>query len=174
MDTTEMTQERATRLLAGIRDRAARAEQRGQAGWKFASNEALVLTLGRGMGPARGVSLEQRGKRGECYVNSRRLARTRKSFSYCEGFALAPGGNEIYDHAWVLSAEGEVVDPTRPDAALATYFGVVIPKVLMEEVYGEFRLEDGVLRSDSLYQYRLKKFGEQLLGRGGPGKGLGD
>lgn len=69
--------------------------------------------------------------RGNCYNNAIRLAigmggkiilpNKPNEVLYCEGMAVNPTG--AYLHAWLV-VDGNVYDPTWPDAYRATYFGI--------------------------------------------------
>jgi hypothetical protein len=75
-----------------------------------------------------------------CFANAKRLVRRSKDLIYAEGFALyLPraefGSLAMFHHAWAVTPEGEVLDPTlaESDAPRVSsadryeYFGILYP-----------------------------------------------
>lgn len=83
-----------------------------------------------------------RGPMGSCYKNAFDLAQERQELAYCEGYALSAGLFPMH-HAWCVTAEGVVVDPTW-DASTSDYYGVplntgfVLNQILRTKVWGVF------------------------------------
>lgn len=79
---------------------------------------------------------KQRGKLGQCYVNSAR-ASLYSGLWYCEGYAV-PGNCGIpLAHAWLCDEQGRAIDPTWRDGT--DYFGVPFT----EQFRDEFNLRTG-------------------------------
>jgi hypothetical protein len=62
-----------------------------------------------------------------CFANAKRLVRRSKDLVYAEGFALYLSYPDLFHHAWAVSPEGEVLDPTLADADRYEYFGILYP-----------------------------------------------
>lgn len=71
----------------------------------------------------------------QCFDNSYRLARMKKGYRYVEGIAMSIIPTH---HAWVVTADGEVLDPTwvhhTNHGVGSEYFGVEIPLPVMKQV----------------------------------------
>jgi hypothetical protein len=79
--------------------------------------ERFLLQSARSMGPR--VELPtgvEYGTAKECFANAFRLVAyaQEERFLYCEGYAYTPGLIAC-EHAWVITQEGKVVDPTWRD-----------------------------------------------------------
>ncbi|MEU3855516.1 hypothetical protein [Streptomyces sp. NPDC029554] len=85
----------------------------------------LVLTHGRGYAPApwpTGVH----PRSGECFAAAHSWA-SRRGWTYCEGYALAAEPViGVFEHAWCLTADGRVADPTLPDGWVVAYRGLAL------------------------------------------------
>lgn len=83
----------------------------------------------------------KRGKMGECFKNAAEAAIFER-FTYVEGFAARASLAIPIHHAWVLDAEGRVIDLTWKRAEECTYIGIpftdtVLRRELMKNrVYG--------------------------------------
>ena len=64
----------------------------------------------------------RRGRPSACFKNAFNLALDDESLTYCEGFALIPGGKLLH-HAWATDGTGRVIDSTWELPAMA-YAGV--------------------------------------------------
>lgn len=104
---------------------------------------------------------EEKGPEGECFGNAFKLVQDcpeirGKGLMYCEGLAMKDSLGVPLDHAWVLNAEGQVLDPTWEGPT--QYFGAVfqydwlIKHVLYTRYYGVL----GNL-------YRLKRNPDEVL-----------
>lgn len=96
-------------------------------GHQYQSHEALVLALGR---PWIAGPLPDRRLRGpvkQCYWNSLRLARRRKTLRYVEGYAWpildGRAGIPIH-HAWCVDQLDRVWDVTLREPEQAAYYGI--------------------------------------------------
>lgn len=73
------------------------------------------------------------GKMGQCYGNSRRLAKLcDDEFTYVEGYAVPAGVGIPLAHAWCIDTEGRIADSTWKDGT--HYFGVPLNNTLVESV----------------------------------------
>lgn len=84
------------------------------------------------------------GQKRECFANATHLAvESDGEYAYAEGYAYSTVGL-VTSHAWCVTREGEVVDPTWDTPELCAYLGIPIhPDFLVEqmkqtEVYGVF------------------------------------
>jgi hypothetical protein len=60
----------------------------------------------------------------QCYRNASLTIITHPELTYAEGFATkTPGGLAVL-HAWGVTTDGKVVDPTLPDPSKWKYFGI--------------------------------------------------
>lgn len=65
----------------------------------------------------------KRGEQGMCYMNAAHLALDNTGLTYVEGMVSVCGIH--IDHAWCVSADGIVIDPTLANGDdIAGYFGV--------------------------------------------------
>lgn len=87
----------------------------------------FYLNLGRAFEPRSLPPNVSPGAAKACYANAGRLALERDDLNYCEGFALRPGLFPLH-HAWCVTDEGQVVDPTWPYEQGMEYHGVVLSK----------------------------------------------
>lgn len=61
----------------------------------------------------------------ECYKNVSLLVMQREDLDYAEGFATNHGtGEMVFQHAWAVTKDGTVVDPTWDEPEKAKYFGI--------------------------------------------------
>lgn len=67
-----------------------------------------------------------RGEMGLCYQNATRLLMAHDGIDYCEGIAYNDklGDNMGFMHAWGVTKDGKVVDPTWDHPESNRYFGV--------------------------------------------------
>lgn len=87
---------------------------------------AFILGEGRAYTPApRPRGLRKMANR-LCYRNALYTAWDHPEWQYVEGYAVSLQGIPC-EHAWVVTPEGVVVDPTWHDPDLAAYYGVAIP-----------------------------------------------
>lgn len=81
----------------------------------------LVIAQGRAFIPApRPTGLTRREVKW-CFHNALQLARADRSLTYVEGFAA---GLTVTDHAWCVTQDGMVIDPTWAEPENCAYFGV--------------------------------------------------
>ena len=114
---------------------------------------AVVLRHGREWGPflPRPKAFGRRYRTSKnCFGNARRAALEFPAFTYVEGYAR--NGVVVFEHGWLVDAEGHVIDPTlnQPHAA---YFGVALPDVARS---CEWSRCDGVLCWRSLARTQVE------------------
>jgi hypothetical protein len=103
--------------------------------------EALVLKYGHAfIGTSwdtwRGRGYRRR-KQGSCFHNALDYSWRYDDLTYVEGFALSHIGEHpfVAHHAWCVTEDGRVVDPTWPDASEeTTYLGIRFPTKLSAEL----------------------------------------
>lgn len=104
-------------------------------GWRYATTYDLVLDLGRWFTPqTSGAPIP--GTAMHCYSVATELAHS-TGWAYVEGYALTelePGHLQTYEHAWVSTPAGQVLDPTwGPNAGLA-YLGIPITETFRQQI----------------------------------------
>jgi hypothetical protein len=100
--------------------------------------EVLVLKYGH---PFAGTSWDtwsgrgyRRRKQGECFHNAFSYSMQHQGLIYVEGFALSDLRWPVH-HAWCVTEDDRVVDPTWPDVSeQAAYLGVAFPAKLSAEL----------------------------------------
>jgi len=85
----------------------------------------------------------------ECFSNSARLVLSDESLTYVEGFALLEFAPIAVHHAWILDADGKMIDPTWHSAGSA-YRGIPFKTEYLELVMQESGMY-GILDN---YQWR--------------------
>ena len=88
--------------------------------FRYSSFEAFVLKNGKEFE----ISKEKvkTGKMKECFRNAYHLADNGRKYTYVEGYAITKGLPLPVLHAWCLTEDGKVADPTWKDGE--EYFGV--------------------------------------------------
>lgn len=80
--------------------------------WKYAGFEELVLNCGIEMEANPLPKNINFGLSQACYWNCQQLAFKRKSLIYVEGYALDPEISFPIAHAWLITKDKKVIDPT--------------------------------------------------------------
>lgn len=90
-------------------------------GTLYSCQEEVVLELGRSWELGREESIPSRGERKLCFMNAFQLAQRYADLTYVEGFAQS-----VWPmlHAWVIDANGHVIDPTWDYQPEREYFGI--------------------------------------------------
>lgn len=132
-----------------------------RADWKYSSFEELVLDCGREM--TKISEFNEKGLPKSCYWNCYQLASKLPLFTYCEGYALSNYIELPIAHAWLLNADGEVIDPTWEKEA-AEYYGIAFQfqwiKALIKSRQDRGRKNDfSVFEGNHLEQFSLLKNG---------------
>lgn len=65
-----------------------------------------------------------KGKPKRCFMNALFATIEHPELTYCEGFACAEPINFTVHHAWCVTADGVVVDPTWHDKQAGQYIGI--------------------------------------------------
>ncbi len=97
----------------------------------------LVLAAGQ---ETRGTALPARYERGRqrmCYANAAQLALGEPGLLYCEGYAVSSEMPLALHHAWCLTPNGEVVDPTWERSDRCVYLGIAYARAFCLEHWQE-------------------------------------
>jgi hypothetical protein len=108
------------------------------------THEDFLLKHGREMFPDGGLPNGFKFKQMKhCFRNASLLViEHNPKFIYCEGYAMAKACPIPVHHAWTVTPEGEVIDPTWRDFDKAVYFGIAFEfeflrqMLLKQEYYG--------------------------------------
>jgi hypothetical protein len=91
----------------------------------------------------------KRGPQNECYSNATKLVLQHPELTYAEGFAENSNIQGIaFAHAWAVTEDGKVVDPTWDNPEKSTYFGVkydrkaYLKAVFKQKFYGVIGADD--------------------------------
>jgi hypothetical protein len=115
-------------------------------GWAYSTPHAFILDQGRAYTAApRPKGLRKRTNK-LCYRNTIYTVWDHPDWAYVEGFALSVHGLPV-EHAWAVTPEGVVVDPTWYEPDLAAYYGVEIPMTVVGAAMCRYRVF-GVLGND--------------------------
>jgi len=95
------------------------------ADWRYRSFAALLLAEGTVFGASGHVPIAQRGPPGECMANARAWSAA-DGHAYAEGWAATNRYVIGVEHAWCLSAEGRVLDPTWAPGTGLVYVGLAV------------------------------------------------
>lgn len=132
------------------------AQRGAHLGFAFASYHRLVLETGEAHTAAPRPRGLRKGRDRNCFPNALHLAIQRDDLTYVEGYAY-PFGGIVVDHAWCVTEDGTVVDPTWREPDLAAYLGIRIPTdiagriVSRQGVYGvlcnDWRNDQAILKA---------------------------
>lgn len=96
----------------------------------------------------------KRGTPKQCFANAGDMALYSPHLTYCEGLAWRPNGIPIaIHHAWLVTDDGTVVDPTWQDCGDCEYLGVTVDKETLRSRILETKMW-GVLDYGSGFCYR--------------------
>lgn len=128
--------------------------------WKYRSFQELILDCGLTMkGKPRSSDIDL-GRPKSCYYNCQQLVFSNEELIYVEGYALAHDLNIPLSHAWLMTKDGDAVDPTweTPGAA---YFGVPLATAWVESFLRlRVRRDDlSIFDGNHLENYSLLKQG---------------
>jgi hypothetical protein len=113
--------------------------------YHYRNREALLLQHGRFFKTIRPQpETVPPGDLGDCFTNTFwQVMRDSGAWRYAEGYAIKDRRTLVpMPHAWVLDAQGRVVDPTWTPPGVA-YFGVVFPYVTLLRFRGGQLLDVG-------------------------------
>lgn len=101
----------------------------------------------------------------ECYGNSLQYLasqpQTNKPLRYAEGYAVPRGGwCPPVQHAWLVDADSEVLDPTWKDSSNHVYFGLVFHTLFAFEMLEKACMIPGILSNHVLMR---RHFGSSVL-----------
>lgn len=119
----------------------------------------ILLTHGRLSTTAVTLPARELGPSGRCYVNSLlaaiALQQHEDGWSYCEGFAYVSKYDALFEHAWLISRSGTVLETTWSSVAGCLYLGMSFPrKVVLEAMQKE---AGGMLFGDYARDFRLHR-----------------
>lgn len=87
------------------------------------------------------------GRKRDCFNNAATVAHARSDVFYTEGYALEPRLPIPIQHAWLVDASGEVIDPTWENAKDNVYFGIAFDRDFVVELLKKNEGQAGVLVS---------------------------
>lgn len=104
-------------------------------------------------GPAVRPKKSEMGEPNECFKNCSLLLVNRDDLEYVEGFAYPFGGDLAVLHAWCVTKDGQVIDPTPTmDPKTTKYFGVqydrqaYMKSMFKQKFYGMIGADDRTSR----------------------------
>ncbi|MER7805378.1 hypothetical protein ABTX71_34300 [Streptomyces parvulus] len=105
----------------------------GETSWVYRSFADLLADHGHYQAPAPWV---HGGKQrpGRCFETASRWAE-QEGWLYVEGLAYAPSAAPFscFEHAWCLTADGLVADPSLPDGVATGYLGVPLTRAFRRQ-----------------------------------------
>lgn len=113
-------------LIRELRERVGRVPAGHRDAWVYRSLDELLLVHGRLFTPAPLSRRYRRLPERQCYANAFAMASVREELTYVEGYAVCDFGDGDLlplQHAWCVTADGTVVDPTWPTPGVA-YLGI--------------------------------------------------
>lgn len=128
-------------------------------GFVHSSYEEIVLEKGRFYEPSneplpKGV---RKGELKQCYLNTFRNMLPGK-YIYTEGYGMVEGLPIPFEHAWLTTPDGKVIDPTWRDNKPLAYFGIQFTYEFVLET-AERTGFAGVLFNDWMDDARILKNG---------------
>ena len=102
--------------------------------WKHPTIYDFVLTHGRQYTPQPKPDEFKWMRTRDCFGNAWTLAERHTELTYVEGFAIS-GMRMPMHHAWVVDAEGGVIDTTWREPG-TEYFGVPFPLIFVAKMIG--------------------------------------
>ncbi|WP_146051047.1 hypothetical protein [Streptomyces noursei] len=119
----------------------------GDSSWAYRSFADLVAEHGVFYSPA-SWPLSDEQQPGRCFKAARECSE-RTAWTYAEGFVLAPSAAPfiVFEHAWCLTGDGRVADPSLPDGMAEGYLGIPLSGKFCREQRG-LRATDAVFASD--------------------------
>lgn len=125
---------------------------------------SLLLKLGKHFECAdytRPLEMEQQAQN-QCFSNCAGFVFYGEGYVYCEGYAVIPSVGFPVHHAWLLNAEGKVIDPTWDDLG-SEYFGIAFKEEYvrkaairsgMYSVLDNWKFREFLTDSPELYVYQ--------------------
>lgn len=87
------------------------------------------------------------GAKKNCFNNATALALIRDDVFYAEGYALDADLPFAVQHAWVIDAAGQAIDPTWDDADTSVYYGMAFSREFVRDMLDKNDGGAGVLVS---------------------------
>lgn len=124
--------------------------------YKYKSIEKLILQFGQAH-VIKAKNSRFKGSPKICYKNCYEVMKKHPDLTYCEGYAFDNAVPFVFNHAWLINAQGEVIDPTWRDADSknAAYFGVAFKRdyvINFVKTYQEY----GILEGDYQQGHKFK------------------
>lgn len=118
--------------------------------WKYGGFEELVLDCGTLIKAKPLPRNIKHGSPKQCYWNCQELVFKRKNLTYVEGYAIAPQVSIPVAHAWLLTPEGYVIDPTWHPLGIV-YLGVLLSTDWIKS-FLELRKQTTNIQNFSIFQ----------------------
>ena len=112
----------------------------------------FVIAHGRAFVAAALPAPMERMEVGQCYANAQALAFAHPELTYVEGVAA---GLTVRDHAWCVTADGVVIDPTWRDPESCAYFGIPFQPGYLHEVVDASKTSVRVLSEENQAIFQL-------------------
>ncbi len=125
-------------MLEGIKE-----DFTGRETWRYGSFEKAILEHGVSAPPKPRPPNIKRGVPTHCYYNCQQLVLKYQSLTYVEGYAVPQGFKFLMpiNHAWVLDADGKVIDPTWEPFGIC-YLGIPMTTEWLKTVWDARYLKD--------------------------------
>lgn len=112
----------------------------------------FVIEHGRAFVPGALPATIRRMEIGQCYANAQELALAHPELTYVEGVAA---GLTVRDHAWCVTGDGLVIDPTWREPESCAYFGIPFQTSYLKQVIDASRMSVRVLSEENEAIFRL-------------------
>lgn len=122
---------------------------------RIMSSESLVLRYGCSFNQR--VPARVKGTRGRCFQTCYDAILQDSNLTYCEGYAICKGLLLPVLHSWLVSAKGEVHDPTWNEKNTA-YFGIELEREFVLETVA-LTQSYGIIQGDSRLNFPLHRQG---------------
>ena len=131
--------------------------------WKYRGFEQLVLECGTMMELKPLPKTIKMGQPSFCYANCQRLVLKNRSLTYVEGYAMAQGVSLPLHHAWLLDANGYVIDPTWEPFGCC-YLGIPLATSWVKSIWNSRKQkgrpdELSILQGNHLEEFSIFKQG---------------
>ncbi|WP_310412542.1 hypothetical protein [Chamaesiphon sp. OTE_8_metabat_110] len=128
---------------------------------KYSSTQKLIAELGIGFD--RKIESSFIGEPRECHKNAFDVLMEypKPELYYCEGFATYAEATMPVYHAWLVSEQGTIIDPTwrKPASFIEpAYIGVVFDREFVRTVAVETGIY-GLLENDRFRDFQIKRLG---------------
>lgn len=96
------------------------------------------------------------GEKRNCFNTATAYAVTRNDIFYVEGYALEPELPFPVQHAWLVDANGQVIDPTYEDTTDHVYFGIPFKRDFVFDILAKNKGQAGLLVNLHLLRRQLR------------------